>query len=129
MASVNIEGLVLLLDSQGGFITASNKELEIKYVIRQNLPGKITDYHIVVASFPDDSYKYLYLELERDGKVITFEMLSDIMYDLKYMPLVDCTLSQMKDLAELKSKVMRMSIKNYYYHLCLERRLAELARY
>ena len=119
MLSVSIEGLVLSIDSQGEMITASNQELEINFMIRHKLPNKITDYRVVVALFPDDSYKYLYLELELDGKISTFELASEIIYS-------GASLSE--EIVELKLKMMRMSIKNYYYQLYLERRLAELVR-
>jgi hypothetical protein len=128
MAFININGLELLFKTDGEFITATNDQLEVKYMAKNTPKIMLQKYEIKSAVFPNNSYKYLALEILQDGKTIELDLLSDIMYELRFRPITTSSsdINYHVDLAELRSKLLRMRIEQYYYQLSVERRFAAL---
>ena len=135
MTTVNIKGLELSFEAKDGFITLTNDQLGIKYMACYTMADGV-EYSIVGADFSDETCKYVTLQINMRGEVIDFELLSDIMYEVRLAPFTayDARFRPQNNndrihlgkMAEIQSELLRNRIEHYYYRLSAEKRIAEL---
>jgi hypothetical protein len=125
MTTVNIKGLHLLFESKDGFITLTNDQLGIKYMARYDMKED-ADHVVVGADFSDETCKYITLQINMRGEVVDFDLLSDIMYEVRLGPYITSERDHLIKIAELKSELLRMKIGHHYYQLSTEKRITAL---